>query len=111
MVRPLQVTVTAPAGTLAPTLVKVTFIPVTLIPLVVTAVVHDIVDDNKPHTALDALLNGPDVAKLNVITSSLAIAVDVVNVTVADAVPDATAVVMLRAVAAAETQPTHGVER
>ena len=36
-------------------------------------------------------------------------AVDVVNVTVAEAVPAATAVVMLSAVAAADTQPTHGV--
>ena len=36
-------------------------------------------------------------------------AVDVVNVTVKDAEPDATAVVMLRAVAAADTHPTHGV--
>ena len=36
-------------------------------------------------------------------------AVDVVNVTVAEAVPDTTAVVMLSAVAAAVTQPTHGV--
>jgi hypothetical protein len=39
-----------------------------------------------------------------------AIAVDVVNVTVAEAEPDATAVVMLSAVAAAVTQPTQGVE-
>ena len=38
-----------------------------------------------------------------------AIAVDVVNVTVAEAEPDATAVVMLSAVAAAVTQPTQGV--
>ena len=37
-------------------------------------------------------------------------AVDVVNVTVAEAVPAATAVVMLSAVAAADTQPTHGVD-
>ena len=36
-------------------------------------------------------------------------AVDVVNVTVAEAVPAATAVVMLSAVAAADTQPTQGV--
>ena len=36
-------------------------------------------------------------------------AVDVVNITVAEAVPAATAVVMLSAVAAADTQPTHGV--
>ena len=35
--------------------------------------------------------------------------VDVVNVTVAEAVPAATAVVMLSAVAAADTQPTQGV--
>ena len=42
-------------------------------------------------------------------TSLETIAVDVVNVTVADAVFDATAVVMLRAVAAAATQPMHGV--
>ena len=39
-----------------------------------------------------------------------AIAVDVVNVTVAEAEPDATAVVMLSAVAAAVTHPTQGVE-
>ena len=37
-------------------------------------------------------------------------AVDVVNVTVAEAVPATTAVVMLSAVAAADTQPTHGVD-
>ena len=43
-------------------------------------------------------------------TSNVAIAVDVVNVTVAEAEPDETAVVMLSAVAAALTQPTQGVE-
>ena len=42
-------------------------------------------------------------------TSNVAIAVDVVNVTVAEAEPDETAVVMLSAVAAALTQPTQGV--
>ena len=42
-------------------------------------------------------------------TSDVAIAVDVVNVTVAEAEPDETAVVMLSAVAAAVTQPTQGV--
>jgi len=45
-----------------------------------------------------------------VIMSDDARAVDVVNVTVAEAVPDTTAVVMLSAVAAAVTQPTHGVD-
>ena len=43
-------------------------------------------------------------------TSNVAIAVDVVNVTVAEAEPDETEVVMLSAVAAALTQPTQGVE-
>jgi len=98
VIRPLHVTVTAPAGA-APDKVIVTA-------LVKNPDVHTTAGDITPHA------NVPEAVmrlggKVSVMVSLDTKAVDVVNVTVAEAVADA-AVVMLKAVAAADTQPTQG---
>ena len=102
VVRPLHVTVTAPAGTDAPEP------KVTVITLLENADVYE------PDAAITPQVLAGAVMRLagndRVMVSLCANAVDVVNVTVAEAVPEATAVVMLSAVAAADTQPTHGVD-
>ena len=69
---------------------------------------HAVAGDNKLHVFAVAVGMRPD-GNVSVMTLLVTNAVDVVNVTVAEAVPAATAVVMLSAVAAAETQPTQGV--
>ena len=69
---------------------------------------HVVAGDNKLHVFAVAAVMRPD-GNVSVMTLLVTNAVDVVNVTVAEAVPAATAVVMLSAVAAAETQPTQGV--
>ena len=69
---------------------------------------HAVAGDNTLHVFAAAAVMRP-AGNVSVMLVLAAIAVDVVNVTVAEAVPAATAVVMLSAVAAAETQPTHGV--
>ena len=100
VVRPLHVTVTAPARA-APDKVIV-------IALVENPDVHPTAGDTKtPHAFVTEAVMRLD-GKVSVMVSPDTKAVDVVNVTVAKAVADATAVVMLSAVAAADTQPTHG---
>ena len=69
---------------------------------------HAVAGDNKLHVFAVAAVTRPD-GNVSVMTLLVTNAVDVVNVTVAEAVSAATAVVMLSAVAAAETQPTQGV--
>ena len=64
--------------------------------------------DITPQVSAEAAVMRLD-GNASVMTLLAANAVDVVNVTVAEAAPAATAVVMLSAVAAADTQPTHGV--
>ena len=101
VVRPLHVTVTAPARA-APDKVIV-------IALVENPDVHPTAGDTTPHAFVTEAVMRLD-GKVSVMVSPDTKAVDVVNVTVAKAVADATAVVMLSAVAAADTQPTHGQE-
>ena len=70
----------------------------------------EVAGDITPQVLAEAAVMRLD-GNVSVMTLLAANAVDVVNVTVADAVPDATAVVMLRAVAAADTHPMHGTDR
>ena len=102
VVRPLQVTVTAPAGTDAPE------------PKVTVITLLENADVNAPDAAITPQVLAGAVTRLagneSVMVSLCTNAVDVVNVTVAEAVPEAIAVVMLSAVAAADTQPMHGVD-
>jgi len=102
VVRPLQVTVTAPAGTEPVDKVMV-------IASLENAEAHVIKGDITPHVLAEAEMRVA--GNVSVILSVDDKAVDVVNVTVADAVADAIAVVMLRAVAAADTHPMHGTDR
>ena len=68
----------------------------------------EVAGDITPQVLAEAAVMRLD-GNVSVMTLLATNAVDVVNVTVAEAVPAATAVVMLSAVAAADTQPTHGV--
>ena len=69
----------------------------------------EVAGDITPQVLAEAAVMRLD-GNVSVMTLLAINAVDVVNVTVAEAVPAATAVVMLSAVAAADTQPTHGVD-
>ena len=68
----------------------------------------EVAGDITPQVLAEAAVMRLD-GNISVMTLLATNAVDVVNVTVAEAVPAATAVVMLSAVAAADTQPTQGV--
>ena len=68
----------------------------------------EVAGDITPQVLAEAAVMRLD-GNVSVMTLLATNAVDVVNVTVAEAVPAATAVVMLSAVAAADTQPTQGV--
>ena len=68
----------------------------------------EVAGDITPQVLAEAAVMRLD-GNVSVMTLLAINAVDVVNVTVAEAVPAATAVVMLSAVAAADTQPTQGV--
>ena len=68
----------------------------------------EVAGDITPQVLAEAAVMRLD-GNISVMTLLAINAVDVVNVTVAEAVPAATAVVMLSAVAAADTQPTQGV--
>ena len=68
----------------------------------------EVAGDITPQVLAEAAVMRLD-GNVSVMTLLATNAVDVANVTVAEAVPAATAVVMLSAVAAADTQPTHGV--
>ncbi len=67
----------------------------------------EVAGDITPQVLAEAAVMRLD-GNVSVMTLLATNAVDVVNVTVAEAVP--AAVVMLSAVAAADTQPTHGVD-
>ena len=68
----------------------------------------EVAGDITPQVLAEAAVMRLD-GNVSVMTLLAINAVDVVNVTVAEAVPAATAVVMLSSVAAADTQPTQGV--
>ena len=68
----------------------------------------EVAGDITPQVLAEAAVMRLD-GNVSVMTLLAINAVDVVNVTVAEAVPAATTVVMLSTVAAADTQPTQGV--
>jgi hypothetical protein len=102
---PLHVTDTEPATNNAPGLIKVMFNV-----LLASSDLHNMADETMPHLSDTAALIRP-AGKAKKMLPPDVNAVDVVNVTLKEAEPDTTAVVMLSALADAEMQPMHGIDK